>query len=332
MKKEATRGIRLGIFVLAGTVFLIAALYLIGNKRDLFSKTFTVKADFYDVGGLMPGNNVRFSGIDVGTVDDVRILHGTAVTVTMIIEERYKTVIRKNAIAAIGTDGLMGNKLVNIDPVDDKVPFIDNGDVLATRRPVETDAMIRTLDQTNNNMKSITDNLKTITEKINNSNSLWNFLSDTIVADDIRKAIVGIRMTGQNSAVITGDLSAITQAIRTGKGTVGTLLFDTTMTGSIRHAVVNISASSDTLAVVSGNLSAFSDQIRNGKGTVGTLVMDTAAAQSLIRTLQSVETGAAGFSENMEALKHNVLLRRYFRKQEKKTVTQQKTTTQKTTP
>ena len=101
MHKKTINNVRLGLFVLIGTIFLIAALYLIGNNRNIFDQTFTVRATFYKVNGLMKGNNVRFSGIDVGTVKSVRIASDTSVEVSMIIESDAKRFIRKNAIASV---------------------------------------------------------------------------------------------------------------------------------------------------------------------------------------------------------------------------------------
>ena len=115
MAKETSKNIRLGIFVLAGTAFLIVALYFIGNKQNLFGSTFKISAQFNNVNGLMIGNNVRFSGIDVGTVESVEIINDSMVNVVMIIEKDVQKFIRKNAVASVGTDGLMGNKLVNIN-------------------------------------------------------------------------------------------------------------------------------------------------------------------------------------------------------------------------
>lgn len=318
MDKETTRSIRLGTFVLAGTIFLVAALYFIGNKRNLFGNTFSIHADFYDVNGLMPGNNVRFSGIDVGTVKSVEIVHDRVVTVTIIIEEKYRNYIHKNDVATIGTDGLMGNKLININSVDDHSARITNGDTLATLEAIETEEMTRTLSQTNDNMKVITDNLKTITQKINNSNSLWSLLADTAVAENVRQAIVSIRLTSDRSAIITGDLSQITREIRSGNGPVGMLISDTSISGQIRQSIVNFKMVSDQVGVITGDLGLLTAQTKNGQGTIGTLVMDTTLPANLNQTVLSIKSGAAAFDENMQALKHNFILRGYFRKQEKK--------------
>ncbi len=68
MNNAASRNIRLGIFVIAGLAFLITVLYMVGEKRSLFGSTIKISAQFYNVNGLMAGNNVRFSGVNVGTV------------------------------------------------------------------------------------------------------------------------------------------------------------------------------------------------------------------------------------------------------------------------
>src|SRR5690349_12707063 len=125
MAKEVSKNIRLGVFVLLGTILLIAALYLIGNNHNLFGNTFRISAEFYNVNGLMPGNNVRFSGIDVGTVESVEIVSDSSVRVVMVIEQDIRKYIRKNAVASIGTDGLMGNKLVNINSSDEDAEPIE---------------------------------------------------------------------------------------------------------------------------------------------------------------------------------------------------------------
>ncbi|HTL81411.1 MAG TPA: MlaD family protein [Bacteroidia bacterium] len=317
MKKETNRNIRLGIFVLAGTLFLVVALYMIGSKRNLFGNTFTLHADFRTVNGLMAGHNVRFSGIDVGTVKSIEFNNDSSVTVDMIIEEKYKSRIKKNCIAEIGTDGLMGNKLVNINPVSGNALHVEDGDILQTQQPIETDDMIRTLSLTNENMKVITDDLKKITAKINNSNSIWSLLADTIVSQNIRDAIVSIRITGANTALVTGDLSRISQNIRAGKGSIGALVADTTFYGQLHQSVVNIKLISDRMAIISGDMSDFTTQVKNGEGTVGMLMMDTTFVGNLNSSVVNLKAGTDNFNQNMEALKHSFLLRPYFRKQDK---------------
>lgn len=317
MAKEASKNIRLGAFVLVGTVFLIAALYLVGNNHNLFGNTFRISAEFYNVNGLMPGNNVRFSGIDVGTVESVEIASDSSVLVTMVIEQDIKKYIRKNAIASIGTDGLMGNKLININSSDEEADLIEEGDKLATTRPIDQDEMIRTLNATNENMEVITSNLRTITDRINSKNSLWSLLMDTVVAENVKASIVNIRIASNQSAVLTGNLTNITNDIRNGKGTLGALITDTTISGNLKQVIVKFENINDSVAVISGNVAEIVNGIQNGNGSIGVLLNDTTLVHNLNQGITNINTGSVLLNEDLEALRHSWPFRRYFRKQGK---------------
>jgi phospholipid/cholesterol/gamma-HCH transport system substrate-binding protein len=260
---------------------------------------------------------VRFAGIDVGTVESVEIINDSSVKVVMRIEDKLRDHIHKNALASIGTDGLMGNKLININSVKDNSSPVDDGDVLTTLAPIETDEMLRTLNTTNENIEIISADLKQITGKINNSNALWTLLADTVATNNIRQAIVNIKLTGNRTAIITGDLSQIVEDVKAGKGSIGALLTDSSFSTNLNQAVIDINVVSNNLALVSGDLKGLSEQIKSGKGAVGTLLMDTNFVHNLNQSLENIRNGADGFNQNMEALKHSFLLRKYFKKQEK---------------
>lgn len=315
---EKTGNARLGIFVTIGTIMLVGALYLIGNKQNLFGSTFTVSAQFYNVNGLMKGNNVRFAGIDVGTVRSVEIVNDSVVDVEMIIEKNVQRFIKKNAVASVGTDGLMGNKLVNINSGEQVAPTIEEGDRLATRRPVEMDQMIRTLDVTNENIKVITGNLRNITDRINSKNSLWSLLMDTVVAENVKSSIVNIKLMSNQGLMVTGDLKDITRNIAKGKGSLGALITDTLLSGKINQVVVKLNKISDTAAILSGDLSSVVKKIKEGKGSMGVLLNDTMFVKNLNASVENIKNGSSGFNENMEALKHTWPLKKYFRKQKVK--------------
>lgn len=315
MANETNRNIKLGLFVLAGTIFLIVILYMIGDKRSLFGDTFRISAEFRNVNGLMPGNNVRFAGIDVGTVESVDIVSDSSVLVVMVVEEGARKFIKKDATAAIGTDGLMGNKLVSINStLYSTAAAIEPDDRIRTLRPIETDEMIRTLNTTNDNIRFITSDLRKITQKINSRNTLWSLLMDTVVAENVKQAIVNIKVTGNRSAIITGDLTRIMADVRKGKGLVGSLLTDTTISGRFEATMIKLEEVGDKMARVSGDFEKVSDRIDRGEGTIGMLVMDTVFVKDLKSAMKNANEGTEGFKESMEALKHSIFLRRYFRK------------------
>ncbi len=317
MAKEKLQNLRLGIFVIISLLLLIFAFYLIGSKRNLFGSTFRVRAEFKTVNGLTAGNNVRFSGINVGTVESVRISSDSAVEVILIIETDAQKFIRKNAIASIGTDGLMGNKLVNITAVRGSSSPIAAGDILQTQVPVDTDAMIRTLEVTNSNVKNIAVNLSAFTDNINNRNSLWALLQDTVVADNIRVSVANVKTASARTAALTGNLEAVSVKLNDKNSSIGAFLNDTGIYRQTARAIANLGPISDTARAIASDLLLISSRIEQGEGNAGRLLQDTTLVNRLNQTLKNAEQGTAGFSENMEALKHNVLLRKYFRKLEK---------------
>ncbi len=177
--------------------------------------------------------------------------------------------------------------------------------------------MMRTLNITNNNVKDITEDLKNIAQKLNSPNSVWSILMDTVVAENVKEAIVSIKITGERTAMITGDLSKIMRDIKEGKGSFGALLTDTVFSSKLHQSVVSIKMITDSLALVSGDLHSISSQVKNGKGTIGALIMDTTLVTNLNKSMENAKNGTKGFDDNMEALKHNILLRKYFKKKEK---------------
>src|SRR5690606_41211279 len=137
MAAKAADHIRLGFFVLAGTLLLVVGLYMLGIKQDLFKRTVKVEARFLQVSGLRTGNNVRYAGINVGTVSDIRIINDTTVLVTLSIREKDAAYIRDNAIVSLGSDGLMGNKLVTIAAGEGNgAPISEGTDLLYTVPPL----------------------------------------------------------------------------------------------------------------------------------------------------------------------------------------------------
>src|SRR6201994_3109783 len=112
MKTTSGQKIKIGVFAMAGLVVLVLAIFLIGNKKSLFSATFTVYGMFKNVNGLQVGNNVRFAGINVGVVQDINIETDSTVRVDLTLNSQVRKFIKKDCKIRIGSDGLMGDKLV----------------------------------------------------------------------------------------------------------------------------------------------------------------------------------------------------------------------------
>jgi phospholipid/cholesterol/gamma-HCH transport system substrate-binding protein len=314
---EFERNLKLGVFVILSALFLIFGLYMIGNKRNLFGSTYTITAIFKNVNGLVSGNNVRFAGIDIGTVSDITILNDTVVKVTMLVEKKSVGFIKKNSIASIGTDGLMGNKLVNINSVPEPAEIVTEGDLLQSTDLIDTEKMLRTLEITNENIKEITNDFKDISYKINTMNTFWGLLNDTSVSINIKSTISELKYTSENARFLSDDLRNIIKDTRSGKGTIGAMFNDTTLAYNLNQALINIKITSDKAAQATSDLNELINKIEKGEGTLGRLVSDTTFVNNLNETVLSIQEGAKGFNDNMDALKHSFLLRGYFRKKER---------------
>ena len=322
MEKRAVNNIKLGAFVLGGLMFLVLLLYMIGKNQDLFGNTYVLKARFENIQGLVSGNNVRFSGIRAGTVKRVKILNDTVIEVTMLIEKKMKNIIRNNAVATIGTDGLVGNKVVNIAPVRQPAPLAEEGDILNTKKAVNADEMLQTLNKTNNDVAVIASELKSTIQRLNNSSALWQILNDKSIPQDLRMAVANLRTATGKAGNMVDNFNAIITDVRSGKGSVGSLLTDTSFAQNLNEAVLkikNVGNEADKLAAeISKVVAGINQDLNQGRGTANALLKDSMMVVKLNASLDNIQKGTDGFNQNMEALKHNILFRGYFRKSGKK--------------
>ncbi|MBD2716523.1 MCE family protein [Microvirga sp. STR05] len=314
-ERTASNHIRLGLFVLAGLGFLLVTLFLLGRKQNMFGDRLQLQADFRNVSGLLTGNNVRLAGIDVGTVRRIRILNDSTVRVTMDLNRDVQPFLRKNTVASIGTDGLVGNTIVNLTGTPAPAPPVEPGDVLRTTTPLALNDMLSTFDVSNRNLVGITQDLRQITSKLNHSDAFWQLLNDPQLTTSIRRTMQHAEAATSQLGQASADIRLLTHGIRAGRGPAGYLLTDTAFAGQLRHASRQLATTSDTLAAT---LAGLQKQTQTPNGPLHTLLADTALSQQLRQSMRHVEQGTADFSQTMEALQHNFLVRGYLRRQQKK--------------
>ncbi len=214
--------VRLGMFVAGGLALFIIAIFIIGKQKNLFNPVYKLTTTFYNVSGLQVGNNIRFSGIVIGTVDNIAIINDSTVKVDMLIRQGVKQFIKTDSEVAIGSEGLIGDRLLVISQGSFEAPLAREGEQLESTEPVETDAIM-----------------------------------------------LSLQITAENAEVITQELAEI-------------------MT-----------------------------KINSGTGTLGRLIQDTTIAKNLDQTIINLKKSSKGLDENMNAAKHNFLLRGYFNKKER---------------
>ena len=194
MKKNTSNRIRLGIFVSLGIVLFILGVYFIGERQQLFRSTFRLSCVFKDVAGLQSGGNVRFSGITVGTVDNISIVSDTTVKVEILIDEGTRKFIKKDAVASICSEGLMGNKILILNPGTGGKMEIENNDIVKAVQPVNMDDILVSLKTTIDNTSHVTNNLSKITGSIQSGKgTIGRLLMDSALAQNFDSAIVNLK-------------------------------------------------------------------------------------------------------------------------------------------
>lgn len=319
MEKSTGTTIRLGIFVTLGVLIFTVAVYLIGQKQHMFSETFEISAHFNHVNGLQPGNNVRFSGITVGSVTEVNFINDSTIEVRMRIKESLRQRIKQNALASIGTDGLMGNMIVNISPGKGYAEAVENGSQIQSYSRVKTDDILNTLNLTNDNAAMLTSDLLEITQQIKTGKgTISSILYDTTLKNEVMLTVINLRLTAQKTNELVQELNALTNEINKGRGTIGWLLNDTLTAHQVNSTLTKLQQTGTRLQAVSDSIQLVIQNMQQGKGVLPLLVYDTAVARDVRQSLHNIKEGTASFTENMEALKRSAFLRKYFKEQEKK--------------
>ncbi|SEP41614.1 MlaD family protein [Mucilaginibacter sp. OK283] len=320
MVNEGENNTKLGVFTLAGLLALIFSFYMIGKNHNLFGGGIEIKARFSNLNGLIAGNNVLYAGIQAGTVKDMQLLNDTLIEVILLIDPKVGAFIHKNAIASIGTEGLMGNKVINIQPGTGGDLAINKGDYLQTRKAVNTDAMLQTLDKTNNNIALISEELKSTVGRINES-KIFEVLNDKDLGSELRSSLSNVHQATAYARDMATNLDIIVKGIKKGRGAAGLLLTDTAFAGNLNNTMQKIRLVSDNANQATIRLNTLIEGVKQDlsskDGSLSVLLRDSVLAGQLKQTMKNIQDGTAGFNQNMEALKHNFLLRGYFKNLEK---------------
>ncbi|HLY71155.1 MAG TPA: MlaD family protein [Puia sp.] len=242
MKTTTPEKIKTGAFIIASLFVLLVIIVLIGKQQKLFSKNFIMSTNFRNVNGLIVGNYVRFGGINVGIVDNIVIKNDTTIEVDLRLESKVRPYLKTDALASISTDGLMGDKLVQISPGSDSTQLLQEGARIKSAEPVDMD-----------------------------------------------KVVAKFAHIADNAESITGSLAEIMGKINSGHGSIGMLLKNDTLAKRLQSTV-----------------------------------------SSANETVKTIKVSADKFNDNMEAAKHNFLLRGFFKKKEKQRIKDSVTNAKKT--
>jgi phospholipid/cholesterol/gamma-HCH transport system substrate-binding protein len=291
--------LRLGLFIAIGSILFLLAIFFIGKQKNLFNPVFKLTSTFKNISGLEVGNNVRFSGIIVGTVDNIRIINDSTVMVDMSIKKDVNQFIKSDCIVTIGSEGIIGDKLLIITQGSVDAPLASNGQQLASKEPVELDDIIIKLQATAVTTQAISKQIEELMSNINSrKGTLGRLIQDSTVVYNLDQALIGLKT---NTKKLSENMDLATK----------------NFLASLQGSVANIEAGSKQLAEVMA-------KINSGDGTLGKLINDTTIIQNLEQTMVNLKKGSESLNEDLTAAQENFLLREYFKRKERETAQEKK--------
>ncbi len=220
MKKESGLTMKLGLFVVIGLVLFVVTIYFVGKQKNLFGSTFQLKTSFRTVSGLEVGNNVRFSGINIGTVDEISLVTDTSVLVDLVIKKEFQKFIKKDATASIGSDGLMGDKVLTISPGTFTNSEVKDNDLIRSKNAVEMEDVMSSVKASVDNAGIITDQLAQFSYKMNNGNgALSKLITDEEFSSSLKNTLINLEKS-------SNEFARFTIKMNDGKGALSKLVSD----------------------------------------------------------------------------------------------------------
>ena len=323
------RAVVVGIFILLGLAIFILTILTLGSQKKTFERTIVVKSFFDDVNGLQKGNNIWFSGVKVGTIKKVTLTGKGQVEVDMNVESHSRQFIRKDAKAKISTDGLIGNKIIEIYGGTLNAGEIEDGDLLGNTKLLSTDAMMNTLSKNNDNLLQITSDFKVISGRIvEGKGSIGKLLTDETMSNQIDATAATLRKATENLQKLSANVAAYTAKLND-KGTLANdLVTDTVIFSRLRSTVTQLqevaAASKQVInkldtssSSLSAGLKTLNNGLNNKNAPLGLMLNDEKSAANIKVILQNLESSSKKLDEDLEALQHNFLLKGFFKKKAK---------------
>jgi phospholipid/cholesterol/gamma-HCH transport system substrate-binding protein len=293
-----------GAFVIGGIILFTTGLFLIGNRRMLFTESFRVYAEYSEIAALDNGAQVRVAGMDAGEVENIRVPTGPngRFRVRMRVREDLHPLIRLDSVATIQTDGLVGNKFVQIESGTEQSPVVPDMGTIHSREPFDIADLMQKMSDTIDTVNTMLTEVKTSID-----GALASVSDVATEAQDLMNEVSGdVRTILASAHKMTSDVGAIVDGVRKGRGTIGKLVNDDSLYTSVKaimadteKAVANVREASEQAKSAIADLRGEGGRV---KGLTGDLQQTLAAARDAMTDL----------AENTEALKRNFFFRGFF--------------------
>lgn len=302
MKENSKKAVKVGFFVTSAILLFVILVYFVGSKNNLFNPKTYVYTVFEDVKGVVPGNSVRFSGINVGNVNDIEITSDSTVVVGMSIRKDYAQYIYKNSTVEISQDGLMGNKLLEISGGTANAHHIEENDTLTAKVGINISNTISQVSEMLVTAKSTLENLSEITTKINNGEG------------DIGELLTNKTLTSKFGATADNlnktltQLTLMTQKINAGKGDLGKLMNSNEITDETKSLLTNLNQTVNKANSMVAELSKTTKSINSGDGTLGKLLNDKSTASNVDSAITNANSSLEEVTNTLKKLQNSWIM------------------------
>ena len=304
MNKEDLNKGKLGMFVVVGILLFIVTIYVIGINRNLFGSNFLLNSQFKNVSGLKVGSNVRLSGITIGSVSKIEFITDSLVLVKLLIKDKLQQFIKVDAVASIGSDGLVGDKVLIIEPGSNSKSIVTDNGMIASNSTIEIEDVMKSVKKSAENAEIITHQLARFSLSMNDSNGLLSKLMiDKKFANSIDK-------TFKNIEISTAEIVKFSPKLNDPNGIINRLLVD-------KNFAINMDNTLSNLQKSSADLALFTSKINNDSNVLSKLIDNQRLGNSLDSTITKIEIGTQGIIEIENAVKSNFLLRGYFNRKKR---------------
>lgn len=305
-----------GLFTVLGLTFLLAAVLLVGNLRNSFTKKIEVYSIFEDVSGLQKGNNVWLSGVKVGTISSVTFNGKSKVKVCIQVNSDVCQYIPNDSKVKISSDGLIGNKILVIFGGTENAKGVQSGDALIVEKTFSSEDMLNTLQKSNDNIFAITNDFKTISKRlVDGEGTAGKLLTDNSLYTNINKATSSLNTATVEAEKVMRSLKVFTSNLNKEGTLAKDLTTDTVLFKTVKASILQLQQISTTALAFIANLN---QKTSDSTTSIGLLLNDKESGTNLKETIKNLKSSSIKLDEDLEALQHNVLLKKYFEKKEKK--------------
>ncbi|MGY6559817.1 MAG: MlaD family protein [Nitritalea sp.] len=318
MRNDNKKNVIVGIFVFIGIAILVAGVLTLGGQQKKFVKSIRLKAVFDDVAGLQPGNNVWFSGVKIGNVRRINFYGDSQVEIEMNIESKTKDFIRKDSKATISSDGLIGNKIIVLYGGTSAAGVVEDGDRLLTEMPLDTEQMMVTLQENNQNLVSITNDLKTLTGKIAAGEGIiGSTLMDTTIAESFKTMLLNFESSSRTANQMLVELNRFSRELNKEGNLIHDLTTDDALYAGLKETMASFQSTAGQLERMTESLNAITDKLQQSDNTAGLLLNDEETAATMKSLVNKLDESATSLNAGLDALEYTWPFRRGFKRKAK---------------